>query len=719
VANILIVEDEHIVAWDIKETLEKLGHTVIDRVVSGAEAIQSAEIEDPDLVLMDIRLEGEIDGIAAGNEIYHQLDIPVVYLTAHADELTLKRATSTNPFGYIVKPFHARSLQSTIQIALQRHELEAATKLAHADLANTLASIGAGIIVTDRQGLVTRMNPIAASLTGWQERVAIGLEIGQVFRLIWESDGMAIENPSLRAMRLNEPIKSPEKCWLVAKDGFELPIYDTATPIANSAGEIVGSIVIFYDNTERILAQMELWEQHNQKLAEFQLKFISHLQQETAEHQQASSCIQVLSQVLNQVRIATNEHEILSFALQALGATLDLDYGWIALHDRQTATARVICDYAIAGRLNLVSAINQQIDLQLYPQFYQQLCQPASWIDPPAAIVPSGYLNLLTPGAKLLICPLVIPAEHNAQDREWTIGEIGIVSTGKPAWTPAQATLIQQIFRSAIELFRQTQLKSAAAPPEQLRPPDSIDLAWEWLDLLNAEFTGAISQADRDLKMSAAMLQRQIRALNVETNDLEIIEQHQFLHRQLLEYLQIVKAEWRQQFDLIDTLIEFESALIPPQNLAINNTDFHQWIDRIVGNCTILARRYHQKLSYEITGQLPSVLICNFPVLESIVMEIFANACIYTPPDQSISIGVNTQANQLTVSVVSSGISISPKQLATIFLPFSHISHHHSSQHSVTGWGLELVTKLLAYLGGDIQAKSDRTSTSLILTVPI
>lgn len=208
-ASILIVEDEHIVAWDIQETLEKLRHTVVDCVSTGADAIRAAEIEDPDLVLMDIRLAGEMDGITAGDEIYHQLEIPVVYLTAHADEITLKRATRTNPFGYIIKPFQAQALQSTIQIAINRHQLEESTKIAQAYLASTLDCIGGGIVVTDQSGLITFMNPIAEALTGWREREAIGLEISQVCRLIWESDGSAIENPSIRAMRLRKLLTLP------------------------------------------------------------------------------------------------------------------------------------------------------------------------------------------------------------------------------------------------------------------------------------------------------------------------------------------------------------------------------------------------------------------------------------------------------------------------------------------------------------------------------
>ena len=197
-AKILIVEDEVIVAWDIKETLEKLGHTVIDPVVSGAEALGSAVNDSPDLVLMDIRLEGDIDGITAGDEIYQQLKIPIVYLTAHADEFTLARATRTNPFGYIIKPFQSQSLQSTIEVALQRHQVEVAAQNTQACLTNTLNSIGCGIITTDRQGLVTQINPVATALTGYNETAALGQYIGQVFRLI--------EQRIPRPIRFNGPL---------------------------------------------------------------------------------------------------------------------------------------------------------------------------------------------------------------------------------------------------------------------------------------------------------------------------------------------------------------------------------------------------------------------------------------------------------------------------------------------------------------------------------
>lgn len=126
--KILIVEDEQLVADDLRETLEYLGYIVPALVASGEEAILQAEKLRPDLVLMDIRLEGKIDGIEASFEIQSRLNLPVVYLTANADRPTLERAKASQPFGYIVKPFDERILATTIEIALARHQTELKVK---------------------------------------------------------------------------------------------------------------------------------------------------------------------------------------------------------------------------------------------------------------------------------------------------------------------------------------------------------------------------------------------------------------------------------------------------------------------------------------------------------------------------------------------------------------------------------------------------------------
>jgi AmiR/NasT family two-component response regulator len=129
-ARILIVEDEQLVAGDIQEILTSAGYTVISIVTSGEEAITQVVATKPDLVLMDIRLAGAIDGIQASESIQSQLQIPVVYLTANADQATLERVKASKPFGYLLKPFDERTLLTTIDIALSRHRAETAVQTA-------------------------------------------------------------------------------------------------------------------------------------------------------------------------------------------------------------------------------------------------------------------------------------------------------------------------------------------------------------------------------------------------------------------------------------------------------------------------------------------------------------------------------------------------------------------------------------------------------------
>lgn len=122
--QILIVEDELIVAEDLRLTLDNLGYDVIAIASTGEEAIGIAELRNPDLILMDIQLRGTIDGITTAERIHARKDIPIIYVTAYADDTLLCRAKQTTPFGYIVKPFNDREIYSNIEIGLFRHRME-------------------------------------------------------------------------------------------------------------------------------------------------------------------------------------------------------------------------------------------------------------------------------------------------------------------------------------------------------------------------------------------------------------------------------------------------------------------------------------------------------------------------------------------------------------------------------------------------------------------
>jgi len=161
--KILIVEDEAIVAMDIRVSLRNLGY-VPSVVSSGEEAIQKTEKSHPDLVLMDIMLKGEMDGVEAAGEIRSRFNIPVVYLTAYSDQDTLKRAKITEPFGYLLKPFQERDLLVTIEMVLHKHKLEGELRLSKESFNNIVNKSVDGIIIVDQQGIVRFINPALESL---------------------------------------------------------------------------------------------------------------------------------------------------------------------------------------------------------------------------------------------------------------------------------------------------------------------------------------------------------------------------------------------------------------------------------------------------------------------------------------------------------------------------------------------------------------------------
>ena len=163
-AQILIVEDERIVAQDIRVTLVNLGYSVAAVVSSGEAAIEKAEELRPDLVLMDIVLREDMDGIQAAEQIRTRFDIPVVYLTAYADEKRLERAKLTQPFGYVLKPFNDRELHTNIEMALHRHRMERELKQSEEDWRNAFDALEDVMMVIDKDFNIERINDSGLAL---------------------------------------------------------------------------------------------------------------------------------------------------------------------------------------------------------------------------------------------------------------------------------------------------------------------------------------------------------------------------------------------------------------------------------------------------------------------------------------------------------------------------------------------------------------------------
>lgn len=172
--KVFIVEDERIVAEDLARMLTRLGYDVVGTATDGDEAIKKMAAASPQLVLMDIRIQGVRDGVEVAEEVVALLDIPVIYLTAYADEATVDRAKTTLPAGYILKPFEERSLKATIDMSLYRHRMERLIQNIDVLHGGILNHLPAAVLAADTKGNIHYMNKAAEILTGHSLSKAYG-----------------------------------------------------------------------------------------------------------------------------------------------------------------------------------------------------------------------------------------------------------------------------------------------------------------------------------------------------------------------------------------------------------------------------------------------------------------------------------------------------------------------------------------------------------------
>jgi PAS domain S-box-containing protein len=182
-ARVLIVEDEAIIGLAIKRLLGASGYEIAALVATANQAIRAVETSSPDLVLMDIHIKGDKDGIETALEIRRNFHLPVVFVTAHADKKALERARQTEPFGYIVKPISALSLTSTIEMALHKHRIEQQLERHRTWLTTILQGIPDAVLVTDLAGDVQFLNSAAEDLTGRERAEVVGKPIDSALSL--------------------------------------------------------------------------------------------------------------------------------------------------------------------------------------------------------------------------------------------------------------------------------------------------------------------------------------------------------------------------------------------------------------------------------------------------------------------------------------------------------------------------------------------------------
>ena len=255
--KVLILEDDAYLAEALQLKLELLGYTVSGLCCTGGEALHSALVRRPDVVLVDIVLPGDMDGIQVAAR-FKEMDIPVVYLTAYADNALLERAKVTEPYGYIVKPYTERELQANLAMALFKAEAE--RKIVERNqLYATLFSFCEAVLGMDRQGRILLVNEAATQLLGQTREDLIGRDIAEVLDLRDARNDNAVTKELLYKLETEFVIRRDGLSLRIA-DGDAIDVSIGASRILTPAGERLGYAVLILDTTERNSMQAELYK---------------------------------------------------------------------------------------------------------------------------------------------------------------------------------------------------------------------------------------------------------------------------------------------------------------------------------------------------------------------------------------------------------------------------------------------------------------------------
>ena len=309
--KILVVEDERVVAADVEECLRKLGYVVVGAAASGVSAIRRAIETQPDLVLMDIKLKGAMDGVDAAGELHDRLGIPIVFLTAYADAEILERAKKSSPSGYVLKPFDERALRSAVEIALHRHPQERKLVESERRLVTALRTFTEAVILTQCDGKVSFLNSTAEKLTGWKQSSAIGHHIGDVFVTLHSRIGSLLGDPVARAMREGKTIGLGDHATLVNRRGGETWIQGSADPLHDEDREVVGAVLVF-----RPVSDQPAESALSAEACDHRLGFLGGLAEALTRDLQ--SCLERISARAGELRPLLDDDEHVSSALNAM-----------------------------------------------------------------------------------------------------------------------------------------------------------------------------------------------------------------------------------------------------------------------------------------------------------------------------------------------------------------------------------------------------------------
>ncbi|MCP4542215.1 MAG: response regulator [Chloroflexi bacterium] len=648
-AKILVVEDENIVALDIKNMLEGLGYRVPALVSSGERAIQKADEIRPDLVLMDIQLKQAMNGVEAARQIRTRFDIPVIYLTAYADDKTVQKAKETEPFGYILKPLEERELHTNIEIALYRHKMEQRLKESERWLSTTLKSIGDAVIATDAQGRIVFMNPVAEKLTGWKQEQALDKDSGQVFQVFDEETRQPLENPVTQVLQKGTVVDLENDDLLVRKDGSEIFIGDSAAPIRGEKGTIDGVVLVFRDVTERRRAK-EALRQRNHELAllnQASQVFSSTLDLDevlVAVLEEVRCCLNVLAVSVWLTDLETNE----LVCQQAVGPNSKAVRGW-----------RLMPGEGIAGWVTSSSEPLIVADAQADARYFDGVDQ----------------ITGLTPRS-LLTVPLRV--------KQQVIGVLQVVDTTVDRFTTADWTLLESL------------AASAAISIANARLVDMLHRQTVELKVRNDDLNAFAHTVAHDLKSPLSVVVGYAEMLKEALWD----KHNALTDEQVRHSLHEMTHTGRKMSNIVDELLMLSA--VRQAEVQLTPVDLASTVAGAQQRLAYMIRKHQAEII--VNGDWPAAL-GHAPWIEEVWVNYLSNAIKYGGRPLRIELGATAQRDDtVRFWIRDNGTGISAEAQARLFTPFTRLDQVRADGH---GLGLSIVQRIIEKLGGQVGVESE------------
>jgi PAS domain S-box-containing protein len=537
----------------------------------------------------------------------------------------------------------------------------------------TLRSIGDAVIATDDEGLLTFMNPIAESLTGWRETEAVGQPLDRVFRIISEQTRASVESPVTKVLREGKVVGLANHTLLLAKNGGEIAIDDSGAPIRNDAGEIVGVVLVFRDVT-----QEKRLESRNAFLAKAGEALVSSLDYQStlatvarfAVPQLADWCavelVDPLSGQTKQVAVAHVDPHKVQFA-RDLGERYPPD------------------PHATTG----VPAVIRGGKSELYPDI------PPALIE--ASVKDAEHLRLVR--ELRLKSAMVVPLRSRGR----TFGAMTFVyAESERVYTPDDLAFAEDVARrAAMAIENSLALKEA----------DEARARERWL---RDEAERANRAKDEFLATVSHELRTPLNAILGWTVTLKSREAPPEVERALT----IIERNARSQAKLIEDMLDVSRIISGKLALNLGPTNVAAAVRAAIETVSPAAESKRIELLAEVADESLAIT-ADADRLQQIVWNLLSNAVKFTPALGLVSLRVTCEGSDVSIAVTDSGEGIKPEVLPLIFEPFQQADSSTTRRHGGLGLGLSIVKQLVAAHGGSVRAKSNGPGQGSTFTVQL